>query len=183
MLEGLLTRSYLGKHSELPKSFFWTITFNYAVELNTTSTNFRLQLALLPSPTAALQWASLGLGEDSSVHRLHWKPEEHSRNPSESLWPLCGLKAALRSLGIPGLCAKQTTIWTTEGPRGLGYRSLFCWTLESFLGSFSLLPTPRSFPLPNSFFKNVSCCFYNSACVWADVQESSLNKGYSEDRG
>lgn len=70
-----------------------------------------------------------------------------------------------------------------KGQEGWATGASFVWTLESFLGSFSLLPTPRSFPLPNSFFKNVSCCFYNSACVWADVQESSLNKGDSEDRG
>lgn len=72
-----------------------------------------------------------------------------------------------------------------KGWAGLGWSAgaSFVWELESFLGFFSLLlPTPSSFSSPNSFFKNLSCCFFNSACVWADIQESSLQPGQQQEQ-
>lgn len=72
-----------------------------------------------------------------------------------------------------------------KGWAGLGWTAgaSFVPGLESFLGSFSLLlPTPSSFPSPNSLFKNLSCCFFNSACVWADVQERLLQQRQQQEQ-
>lgn len=111
----------------------------------------------------------------------------NKKNTQEILMSLCGpLWAESSYQGAwlsPDYVLNKPSFEPQKSQEGWTTGASFVWTLESFLGSFSLLPTPRSFQFPNSSFKNVSCCFYSSACVWADVQESSHNKGNNEDRG
>lgn len=161
ILGSLLTISCLGKHPRLPISFFYMM-FNHQVQAIST------YIMNCGSPVSLSgHWLRTPSCTDYTGNK-------NTQGNSKSLCgPFVGLKQLSGSLGIPGLCAKQTTIWTTAGQEGWAMEASFVLTLESFLGSFALLPPPRSFPFPNSFFKNVSCCFFNSACVWADVQESS----------
>lgn len=118
-----------------------------------------------------------------SMHRLHWKEKRslkkfHGLSVSP-LWAESSYQGALVSLDYV-LNKPPFEPQKGQARSGLGYRGPFC--LEVGIIPWFLFTSPQrsSFPFSNSFFKNVSCCFFNSACVWADVQESSLQQGQQE---
>lgn len=138
VLGGLLTRSYLGKHSELPMSFFWTITPH---PLNSGSGYLHIPHELLLFREPYGFWARTAACTGYTGNK----------NTQEILMSLCGpfvgWKHLSGSLAIPGLCTKQTTIWTTEGPRGLDYRGLFCLDFGIIPWFFFTPPDSQIFPV------------------------------------